>query len=793
LILVATGCWLVFLASAPPAAQEPASDEELSRHLTTVRSQIEQKSFDAARREELALDLAQTLDRAAQSSPSPEARRRRWGQAIELLDWYLTQDPGPPSEWQIRFQAGVYRWAQAQSWSRAAALAPGDAKPRGEALRALDDAIQRFRAVTRGTDNPTLAENLRFRLAEALADRAELDPPASAGRRARETEALALLNQEPREPSLAGYWHLLKADLLRRSGKLAETERELGAATNSIPAPPEGEILEVRLPYLLAQRQYDQALALVAASRIDGPSKALWIMRARLAQLAELPAGVDRFAVEVDLFRALNELRRGSSPESRQALLEMAQSGLEPDARHRPEAWDALAAAYGAAGDPLKAAPLLMRAAEKGAALGQTEAAASFRLRAGGLLFQGGKFLEADALLSQVATGSGPASVRSKAGMLRCLARGRAVALNLTGSSSASYAEALERQIRDFPADPSTDEARWLLGRLAAASSERDRAAALWSAIPPESSRWLDARLAMIALDRAELEREQISLDRHRLAELFARADRFAAESIRAARSDSDKTALLLARALLDLTPEVGKPVVSREICDRVARGPGSPAHQYHARLYRLIALVELGRYVEAEREADGHSSWRVPSEMDALFDAVRLIDACASGAESDLRQRRFGLVLRLIVEPLLKADEEMPPRAHRELSMRLTRAFLFTGADREARRSLALWRGTPDTAAGDRLLRDLGDTYNRLEAYTLDIDVQRLRLKNNLPGSLPWFDARYALALAYFRDGRLKDAARLIDSTAILHPDLGSKALHEKFIHLRQRLGVNP
>jgi hypothetical protein len=141
----------------------------------------------------------------------------------------------------------------------------------------------------------------------------------------------------------------------------------------------------------------------------------------------------------------------------------------------------------------------------------------------------------------------------------------------------------------------------------------------------------------------------------------------------------------------------------------------------------------------------------------------------------------------------LLKAEEEMTPAAHRELSMRLTRALLFIGSDREARRSLALWRGAPEATAGDRLLRDLGDTYNRLEAYTLDIDVQRLRLQNSLPGSLPWFDARYALALAYFRDGRLKEAAHLIDSTAILHPDFGSKALHDKFIHLRQRLGVKP
>ncbi len=261
-------------------------------------------------------------------------------------------------------------------------------------------------------------------------------------------------------------------------------------------------------------------------------------------------------------------------------------------------------------------------------------------------------------------------------------------------------------------------------------------------------------------------------------------------ESIIKARSESDKSTLLLARALLYLTPMVGKPDLAREICERVGRFPGTPADQYQARLYRLVALVELGRYVEAEREAQSHSSWRVPAELNAFFEAVRLVDQNASSAGSDLRQRRFGLVLKLLVEPLVKSDEELTTEQHDELSMRLTRAFLFIGADHDAHRLLALSRSSPKATAGDRVLRDLGDTYSRLEAYTLDIDVQRLRLKNNPPGSLTWFDARYALALAYFRTDKLNEAARLIDSTAILHPDLGGKALHEKFIHLRQRLG---
>jgi tetratricopeptide (TPR) repeat protein len=299
--------------------------------------------------------------------------------------------------------------------------------------------------------------------------------------------------------------------------------------------------------------------------------------------------------------------------------------------------------------------------------------------------------------------------------------------------------------------------------------------------------------LVVASLDRDELDRQQLNPDRHKLIEIFERADRFLERAVDLVKSDGDRAELLLARARLNIAPRVGTPETARDLCDRARRLVDAPGLQYRARLYRLVAMVDIGRYVEAEREAISHLAWRNPAERDAFFDAVRLLDQLAATAETDLRQRRFGLVLRMIVEPIVTSTEEKLDADHQsELAMRLTRALLFTGGDVAARRSVAAWRGGPQTS-DERVLRDLGDTYNRLEAYSLDIDVQRLRLKNNPPGSLPWLDARYSLALAYFRNGNLKEAAKLIDSTAILHPELGGNALHDKFIHLRQRLGQQP
>ena len=285
-----------------------------------------------------------------------------------------------------------------QSWSWIGAVEPGDPRSRAwRRARALIDAIERYRTIAAGADDQTLVENIRFRLAEALAGRAELEPAGSTGRRSRESEALALLEQPPSEAGLAAYWHLLKADLLRASAKPLQAEAELDAAVRSTPPPPDGEIVEVRVPLQLDRKKFDEAIASVEASRLDGPAKLLWAARARLAQIAGLPVGAERFAAETDLFRRIGALRQGTSPESRRALLELAKAAITPDAKHPPEVWDALAAASAAAGDPSRAAAQAGGSSPPsvGMPTSQSDKAATYQLRTGGFLFQAGKLMEA--------------------------------------------------------------------------------------------------------------------------------------------------------------------------------------------------------------------------------------------------------------------------------------------------------------------------------------------------------------------------------------------------------------
>ena len=81
------------------------------------------------------------------------------------------------------------------------------------------------------------------------------------------------------------------------------------------------------------------------------------------------------------------------------------------------------------------------------------------------------------------------------------------------------------------------------------------------------------------------------------------------------------------------------------------------------------------------------------------------------------------------------------------------------------------------------------GVVFHRNPAFSLFVGNEVILAQTKVPGSLPWIEARYGLALAYFRSNKPKDAVHLIDATAILHPDLGGAELKEKFIKLRRRI----
>src|SRR6185437_5105170 len=139
---------------------------------------VEDASLDMGKRERLTMEMASTLDRAAQSAPTAEIRRARWAEAIRVLERFSEKNSQHPQMNQFQFQAAVYAWAEARSWLQQAETSPTDLPARNRAIESLDAAVARLRAVSEPIRGATdvFSQNVRYRLAQALADRAELDP-----------------------------------------------------------------------------------------------------------------------------------------------------------------------------------------------------------------------------------------------------------------------------------------------------------------------------------------------------------------------------------------------------------------------------------------------------------------------------------------------------------------------------------------------------------------------------------------------------------------------------------------
>jgi tetratricopeptide (TPR) repeat protein len=763
------------------------ADEEMDRYLENLRSQTESLSLPLEKRAQAALDLAATLDRLAQSAAGPDERRARWTEAIDALDAFQKRNPTNPRTPQIRFQAAVYLWARGRLWVQQAELEPANAQARTAAVESLDAACDRLRDLLETQLDPVdlVTQNARFRLAQALHDRARLEAEGADSRRTRQDEALRLLEKPISEPALRGFARLLRGELLAAAGRGREAQVELDAAAKANPAPPEAEVLEARVAALIGERNFDAALAAIRAAHVGAPLKGLLTVRVYLARRRTEEAGRARSETESALFKVVETLRKSPDPDARLALLALARGVAEPDAKQGPDAWDTLAEGAAALGDLGRASVLESKGADRAEALGEIDRAWTLRLRAGATRFRQGKFLEADQVLTRVVEAPRAGSSRPKAALLRALARGRALALHLPGASQAAYVAALESLLHDFPNDHATSEARWLLGKLKLATGERDEAEKLWTEIPRNSSRWLEARLALSDVRQEALDTQRINNDRDLVRKRYDEARNLLDETLAACRTATERADVNLALARLELTPQAGHPDQAQSLCQAVQRLAGRPDQRDQARRLHMIAVAEHNHFLEAEQEARAEVSRARPA---ALLETVRLLDYVAADAQSDLRMRRLGLILRILLGRVLDRPENLAPDVLAEARLRMTRALIFSGDLERARSSLLAWSNSPPPL-DDRTLRDIADAYTRLEAYPLAADVQRLRSQRSPAGTLPWFESRYGLALAYYRSGKEKEAAKLIDGTAILHPDLGGGELRTKFIRLRERL----
>jgi tetratricopeptide (TPR) repeat protein len=313
-------------------------------------------------------------------------------------------------------------------------------------------------------------------------------------------------------------------------------------------------------------------------------------------------------------------------------------------------------------------------------------------------------------------------------------------------------------------------------------------AIALWEEVPPSHPRWRESRTAIVA---AHSEAVRSLLDEGKPAEAGDRLAeaRAALDSIRGESDDPDaRNAFDLARADLELLPGLRSPEIAEalDLLDHLVATESDAPRRDAARRLRILALVLDQQLADAEREAREELE---RSEPEAIVPLAERLDRAAASAPEPSRRRIAGIA-RLLTERVLARADDLEPGLRARARVVRIRGQLETGDLDGARASAQSWAGDllPDRLPA-ALLPPLADALDRLGLYAQAADVQRAIIAAHPPGSLPWFEARYGLAVSYYRTGRPADARRLIDGTSALHPELGGPELREQFTRLRRRL----
>ena len=462
-------------------------------------------------------------------------------------------------------------------------------------------------------------------------------------------------------------------------------------------------------------------------------------------------------------------------------MRDLARAVEEPASPLGPEAWALLAEGAAALGQADRASRLDVIAAARAEGRGDTASARHWRFRAASAAFGAGRFARADALFSRVLADPDAGSLRPRAGMLRALARGRGVETGEDGLSRAGYLAALNDQIRDFPDDPATGEARWLLGRARRDAGEKAEAIAIWSTLPKPHPRWIDASLSIATLRRETLEERSLVDTPEALHTLRDEAMTALDGACREARSDFERTDLDLERIRLDLLPRTGDPPAALAAIDRLKVLPLDADQRARLGALRIVALAACEKFLEAER-----ASGELALPPDVMLDLARELDHWAASSQIERLGRRFGAVERIVADRLARSTD-LSLREAAEARLRRARGRAHAGDLNGARGVVEGWLDPAADLPAD--LVDVADLLARIGDHARALAAYQTLSRKTAAGTPRWFVARLAHARELLAARQLKAARQVVEGTELLHPDLGGHAMREEFAAFRNKL----
>ncbi len=427
------------------------------------------------------------------------------------------------------------------------------------------------------------------------------------------------------------------------------------------------------------------------------------------------------------------------------------------------------------------------RAAQKAKEAGRAGQAFQLSLKAASIQHERQRHQDAIEQFRQIALSHPSHSQAAEAHILAVL-NASLLAQQTSGSSLVAYEDLLHEHLRTWPGGPTSDRARWWLGRLREHRHEWSDALAAYRAVSvdfPQFEEVLEGTARCYRSWLAELrglEQFQIADQAAGYFELLTRTPTSDPQPSRIRMAD--QAAVLAAEMRLRYVHQGY--LAAQNMLSSVVYRQGHPEENpwaARAGLLLVVALAGQGKWSEAEDLLTRLGN--VPPEQ--LVEMLELLSHVADHAEARHRAPLAQLQSRV-------ADKLMP---HQETLAPPQRTLLLvTQADALARlgqqaKALELYRRLTAELANDGRVQEgyaaLLLEHDERALVSEALEKWRSVLERSQPQSQQWFRAKYAVALAHYKLGNKEQAAKIIQLTRTLYPDLGGPDRQKEFLELLQ------
>lgn len=213
-------------------------------------------------------------------------------------------------------------------------------------------------------------------------------------------------------------------------------------------------------------------------------------------------------------------------------------------------------------------------------------------------------------------------------------------------------------------------------------------------------------------------------------------------------------------------------------------------SRQPKAQALLVAALVGDGRLDQARQHLEALVGL-TPASAQSLLAALGRAFERAPGSEE--RQRQLAALKLLVFDKLGRPIEGASPAERRELELLEAQSLSEAGhADEAAARFKSLREAYPRDAG---MLEAQAASLSRApEAAAIPAALAAWReLERHVePGTPRWLRAKLQLARLHLRAGDRAQAAKIVEVTTLLHPELGGPELKAQFEALQREIGVS-